>query len=70
MYVLFGSSASISDSFVDLAAPELVKFGIESKFSSYLTSTAQFKDAIREAMLDMKSLCPVDVRDVLISSSL
>ncbi|KAH9917835.1 acyltransferase ChoActase/COT/CPT [Fomitopsis serialis] len=40
-----------------LAAPSMVKFGIESKFSSPLTSTAGFKAAIGEAMTDMRYIC-------------
>ena len=41
---------------VDAAGPEIIKFGVESKFSCPLTSTAVFKDAISSALLDMQSL--------------
>ena len=41
----------------DLAAPDMVKFGIESKFSSPLTSTEKFKEAITEAMEEMYIMC-------------
>ncbi|KXN88606.1 Carnitine O-acetyltransferase, mitochondrial [Leucoagaricus sp. SymC.cos] len=42
---------------VDLAAPDMIKFGIESKFSSLLTSTFKFKYAVADALKDMKSIC-------------
>jgi len=42
---------------VDLAAPEMVKFGIESKFSCPKTSTEVFKKAVVRAMEDLKALC-------------
>jgi len=41
----------------DLAAPEMIKFGIECKFSSFETSTNTFKTAITNALRDMKKLC-------------
>ena len=41
----------------DLAAPEMIKFGIECKFSSSETSTDTFKTAITNALRDMKKLC-------------
>ncbi|KAJ8072374.1 hypothetical protein PM082_015933 [Marasmius tenuissimus] len=40
-----------------LAAPGMVKFGIESKHSNPTTSTEGFKVAITDAMNDMKSIC-------------
>ncbi|PCH42408.1 acyltransferase ChoActase/COT/CPT [Wolfiporia cocos MD-104 SS10] len=40
-----------------MAGPEVIKFGIGSKFSSSLTSTEGFKTAISQALLDMKILC-------------
>lgn len=40
----------------DLAGPEVIKFGIESKHSSALTSTSLFKAAVTQALLDMKLL--------------
>ncbi|KAF8896423.1 carnitine acetyltransferase [Infundibulicybe gibba] len=40
-----------------LAAPEMIKFGIESKFASPLTSTTKFKVAIVEALDEMKEVC-------------
>ncbi|KAH6913323.1 carnitine acetyltransferase [Coprinopsis sp. MPI-PUGE-AT-0042] len=39
-----------------LAAPEMIKFGIESKFDSPSTSTYAFKTAITESLLDLKRL--------------
>jgi hypothetical protein len=38
----------------DLAGPDIVKFGIESK---YETSTKQFKEVIVNAMQDMQVVC-------------
>ena len=43
--------------FKDFASPDMVKFGIESKFSSPLTSTEKFKEAITEAMDEMYVMC-------------
>ncbi|KAJ7678921.1 acyltransferase ChoActase/COT/CPT [Mycena polygramma] len=40
-----------------LAAPDMIKFGMESKVSSPRTSTDALKDAIYEALDDMKFLC-------------
>ncbi|KAF7327652.1 Carn-acyltransf domain-containing protein [Mycena kentingensis (nom. inval.)] len=40
-----------------LAAPDMVKFGIESKFSSPHTSTQRLRDAIFETMEEMRTLC-------------
>ncbi|KAJ7158644.1 acyltransferase ChoActase/COT/CPT [Mycena filopes] len=40
-----------------LAAPDMMKFGIESKVSSSRTSTEGLKDAIFEALADMRTLC-------------
>lgn len=41
----------------DLAAPEIIKFGIESKFSSPLTSTSNFKEIVTETLKDMRGIC-------------
>ena len=41
----------------DLPGPEIMKFGIESKYSCATTSTAAFKAAIYRALLDMRDLC-------------
>ena len=41
----------------DMAGPELIKFGIESKMSCPETSTSLFKYAIQTALLDMQALC-------------
>ncbi|KAF8632251.1 hypothetical protein AX15_001998 [Amanita polypyramis BW_CC] len=46
-----------------LAAPEMIKFGIESKFSCPVTSTAGFMDAITNSLLEMRDLCLADVVD-------
>jgi len=48
---------------LDLAAPEMIKFGIESKFSSPLTSTPGFMEAIRCSLHEMKDLCSTTVVD-------
>lgn len=45
----------------DLTAPDMIKFGIESKFSSPLTSTDGFKVAIVDALHQMASVCSVEV---------
>jgi carnitine O-acetyltransferase len=45
----------------DLAAPEMIKFGIESKFSSSLTSTYLFKNAIADALKEMGELCQAEM---------
>jgi len=44
----------------DLAGPDVIKFGIESKHSSSLTSTEGFKAAVSEALWDMRSLYSAD----------
>lgn len=43
--------------FLDLAGPNLIKFGIESKKSCEETSTEGFTDAIALALHDMRDLC-------------
>lgn len=48
---------------LDLAAPNMVKFGIESKFSSLLTSTQKFKEAVADSMKEMQSLCEMIVEE-------
>lgn len=45
----------------DLAGPDIIKFGIESKHSSPLTSTDGFKVAIFNALQEMKSICSADL---------
>lgn len=52
-------AGSLSDLLVDLAAPSLIKFGIESKFASILTSTDGFKAGITNALEDMRTTCNV-----------
>ena len=47
----------------DLVAPDMVKFGIESKFSSSFTSTEKFKEAITEAMDEMHDMCEAAQRE-------
>lgn len=42
---------------LDLAAPEMIKFGIESKFASPSTSTYLFKNAVEKALQDMRDIC-------------
>ena len=41
----------------DMAGPELIKFGIESKESCKETSTEAFIDAIALALQDMQDIC-------------
>jgi hypothetical protein len=43
--------------FLDLAGPELIKFGIESKRFCEETSTEGFIDAISLALDDMRDIC-------------
>lgn len=43
--------------FIDLAGPDLIKFGIESKKSCKETSTEGFTDAIALALHDMRDIC-------------
>lgn len=40
----------------DLAAPDQIKFGIESKHSSPSTSTALFQTAVVDSLHDMRLL--------------
>lgn len=42
---------------VDLVGPELIKFGIESKYSCPKTSTKMFMATITRALLDLQSIC-------------
>ena len=43
--------------FLDLAGPNLIKFGIESKRSCKETSTEAFIDGIALALHDMQDVC-------------
>jgi hypothetical protein len=43
--------------FADLSGPNLIKFGIESKFSCAETSTARFQRAIVSALREMRQVC-------------
>ena len=47
---------------IDLAGPDIIKFGIESKYSSPLSSTQAFKIAIHTALTDMKAICPQSLK--------
>ena len=51
--------------FSDLTAPDMVKFRIESKFSSPLTSTEKFKEAIQvaKAIDEMHVMCETAQRE-------
>ncbi|KAJ7067046.1 Choline/Carnitine o-acyltransferase-domain-containing protein [Mycena amicta] len=40
-----------------LAAPDMIKFGVESKFSSPHTSSKRLKDAVFESLREMRALC-------------
>ena len=42
---------------VDLAAPDMIKVGIESKHSCSQTSTKEFQYAMTAALQDMRQLC-------------
>ena len=42
---------------LDLAGPNLVKFGIESKTSCAVTSTAKFKHHLVQSLRDMRRVC-------------
>ncbi|EMD31314.1 hypothetical protein CERSUDRAFT_163178 [Gelatoporia subvermispora B] len=53
----FGTSYEDGYGINYLAGPDVVKFGIESKYSSPLTSTARFEQAIRDALHDMRHIC-------------
>lgn len=44
-------------SLIDLAGANLIKFGIESKFSCAVTSTAKFKHQVVQALRDMRRVC-------------
>lgn len=52
-----------------LAAPEMIKFGIESKFSSPRTSTAKFLDAVSTALFDMKQILGSKQSQVRVSTA-
>lgn len=43
--------------FADLSGPNLIKFGIESKFSCAETSTSTFQRAITSALREMRQVC-------------
>lgn len=45
---------------LDLMGPDVIKFGIESKHSSPLTSTDKFKAALSASLREMKSVCLAD----------
>jgi ribosome biogenesis protein Tsr3 len=47
----------------DLAAPDMIKFGIESKFSCAETSTKQFKELIASALEEMQAMCQNAIAD-------
>ncbi|KAJ7285108.1 acyltransferase ChoActase/COT/CPT [Mycena rebaudengoi] len=53
----FGASYEDGYGINYLAAPDMIKFGIESKYSCPHTSTDGFKDAVFEALSDMRALC-------------
>ncbi|KAJ6531909.1 carnitine acetyltransferase [Mycena capillaripes] len=53
----FGASYEDGYGINYLAAPHMIKFGIESKVSCPRSSTDDLKDAIFEALYDMKTLC-------------
>ncbi|KIK10045.1 hypothetical protein K443DRAFT_47 [Laccaria amethystina LaAM-08-1] len=51
-----------------LAAPAMIKFGIESKFSSTLTSTQRFKEVVVEVLDEMHLVClEENVADIITS---
>jgi hypothetical protein len=46
-----------TDQHIDLAGPDMIKFGIESKHSSPKMSTKEFQHAISVALEDMRRVC-------------
>ncbi|EKM78099.1 hypothetical protein AGABI1DRAFT_76491 [Agaricus bisporus var. burnettii JB137-S8] len=53
----FGSQFNDGYGINYLAAPGMIKFGIESKFSSSSSSTYLFKNAIADALKEMRGIC-------------
>jgi len=51
------SSLAILTISIDLAGANMLKFGIESKRSSQLTSTDRFKQHLTRALLEMRDVC-------------
>ena len=51
------NSSAILMMFIDLAGANILKFGIESKRSSRLTSTDRFKQYLTGALLEMRDVC-------------
>ena len=49
--------SAILTTFIDLAGANMLKFGIESKRSSQLTSTVRFKKHLTIALLEMRDVC-------------
>ena len=47
----------------DLAGSNILKFGIESKRSSRLTSTDRFKQHLTGALLEMRDLCLIAIEE-------
>lgn len=46
-----------ADNLADLAGAKIIKFGIESKWSSKVSSTHNFRLEIIKAMRDMRKIC-------------
>ena len=57
-------SSRILTAGADLTGPDVIKFGIESKHSSPLTSTHGFKAAVSEALWEMKSVCSAGLENI------
>ncbi|KAI8980182.1 acyltransferase ChoActase/COT/CPT [Trametes punicea] len=53
----FGASYNDGYGISYMAAPDSIRFGIESKYSCPKTDTQHFKDAIRDTLEDMRALC-------------
>jgi hypothetical protein len=51
------NSSAILTVSIDLAGANILKFGIESKRSSQLTSTDRFKQHLARALLEMRDVC-------------
>ena len=49
--------SAILTTFIDLAGANMLKFGIESKRNSQLTSTDRFKQHLTIALLEMRDVC-------------
>ncbi|OCH94373.1 acyltransferase ChoActase/COT/CPT [Obba rivulosa] len=61
----FGSSYPDGYGINYLAGPEVIRFGIESKYSCQITSTSRFEQAIRDSLHNMWHICMQGVQAYL-----